>query len=73
MQAKSGTGKTCVFSTIALDAVLLESPATQVSPGPGLLLRAGPARLCRYAVGGGEALLCERESLFFLGKRHCHL
>ncbi|KFQ04376.1 putative ATP-dependent RNA helicase DDX20, partial [Leptosomus discolor] len=25
-----GTGKTCVFSTIALDAVLLESPATQI-------------------------------------------
>lgn len=36
MQAKSGTGKTCVFATIALDAVLLESPATQVSrPGEG--------------------------------------
>ncbi|NXH52067.1 DDX20 helicase, partial [Rhabdornis inornatus] len=30
VQAKSGTGKTCVFATIALDAVLLESPATQV-------------------------------------------
>ncbi|NXW65101.1 DDX20 helicase, partial [Eurystomus gularis] len=30
VQAKSGTGKTCVFSTIALDAVLLESPATQI-------------------------------------------
>ncbi|NXI73562.1 DDX20 helicase, partial [Anseranas semipalmata] len=29
VQAKSGTGKTCVFSTIALDALLLESPATQ--------------------------------------------
>ncbi|NWU91105.1 DDX20 helicase, partial [Upupa epops] len=30
VQAKSGTGKTCVFSTVALDAVLLESPATQI-------------------------------------------
>ncbi|KAF2983208.1 hypothetical protein EK904_008401 [Melospiza melodia maxima] len=30
VQAKSGTGKTCVFTTIALDAVLLESPATQI-------------------------------------------
>ncbi|NXL95457.1 DDX20 helicase, partial [Alectura lathami] len=30
VQAKSGTGKTCVFSTVALDALLLESPATQV-------------------------------------------
>ncbi|NXO50223.1 DDX20 helicase, partial [Aramus guarauna] len=30
VQAKSGTGKTCVFSAIALDAVLLESPATQI-------------------------------------------
>ncbi|KFQ40715.1 putative ATP-dependent RNA helicase DDX20, partial [Mesitornis unicolor] len=30
VQAKSGTGKTCVFSTIALDAVLLESPVTQI-------------------------------------------
>lgn len=33
VQAKSGTGKTCVFSTIALDALLLDSPATQVSAG----------------------------------------
>ncbi|NXJ68088.1 DDX20 helicase, partial [Rostratula benghalensis] len=30
VQAKSGTGKTCVFSTIALDAVLPESSATQI-------------------------------------------
>ncbi|NXH12518.1 DDX20 helicase, partial [Bucco capensis] len=30
VQAKSGTGKTCVFSTIALDAVLLENSATQI-------------------------------------------
>ncbi|NXT84366.1 DDX20 helicase, partial [Zapornia atra] len=30
VQAKSGTGKTCVFSAVALDAVLLESPATQI-------------------------------------------
>ncbi|XP_072212018.1 probable ATP-dependent RNA helicase DDX20 [Excalfactoria chinensis] len=30
VQAKSGTGKTCVFSTIALDALLMDSPATQV-------------------------------------------
>ncbi|NXF86893.1 DDX20 helicase, partial [Eubucco bourcierii] len=30
VQAKSGTGKTCVFSTIALDAVLLENLATQI-------------------------------------------
>ncbi|XP_057282879.1 probable ATP-dependent RNA helicase DDX20 [Pezoporus wallicus] len=30
VQAKSGTGKTCVFSTVALDAVLLESSATQI-------------------------------------------
>ncbi|NWX87803.1 DDX20 helicase, partial [Nothoprocta pentlandii] len=30
VQAKSGTGKTCVFCTVALDALLLESPATQI-------------------------------------------
>ncbi|NXH33099.1 DDX20 helicase, partial [Myiagra hebetior] len=30
VQAKSGTGKTCVFATIALEAVLLESPSTQI-------------------------------------------
>ncbi|XP_038579098.1 probable ATP-dependent RNA helicase DDX20 [Micropterus salmoides] len=30
VQAKSGTGKTCVFCTIALDSLLLENPATQV-------------------------------------------
>ncbi|NXN17479.1 DDX20 helicase, partial [Indicator maculatus] len=30
VQAKSGTGKTCVFSTIALDAVVLENLATQI-------------------------------------------
>ncbi|XP_067166608.1 probable ATP-dependent RNA helicase DDX20 [Apteryx mantelli] len=30
VQAKSGTGKTCVFSAIALDALLLENPATQI-------------------------------------------
>ncbi|XP_048409378.1 probable ATP-dependent RNA helicase DDX20 [Stegostoma tigrinum] len=30
VQAKSGTGKTCVFATIALDSVILENPATQV-------------------------------------------
>ncbi|MCI4380725.1 hypothetical protein PGIGA_G00243480 [Pangasianodon gigas] len=30
VQAKSGTGKTCVFSTIALDSLLLENAATQV-------------------------------------------
>ncbi|NWV38868.1 DDX20 helicase, partial [Grantiella picta] len=30
VQAKSGTGKTCVFATIALEAVLLESSATQI-------------------------------------------
>ncbi|NXT17333.1 DDX20 helicase, partial [Syrrhaptes paradoxus] len=30
VQAKSGTGKTCVFAAIALDAVLLESPSTQI-------------------------------------------
>ncbi|XP_009983477.1 PREDICTED: LOW QUALITY PROTEIN: probable ATP-dependent RNA helicase DDX20, partial [Tauraco erythrolophus] len=30
VQAKSGTGKTCVFAAVALDAVLLESPATQI-------------------------------------------
>lgn len=29
-QAKSGTGKTCVFSVIALESVLLESNTTQV-------------------------------------------
>lgn len=31
VQAKSGTGKTCVFCTIALDSLVLENPATQVS------------------------------------------
>ncbi|XP_041052212.1 probable ATP-dependent RNA helicase DDX20 [Carcharodon carcharias] len=30
VQAKSGTGKTCVFATIALDSLILENPATQV-------------------------------------------
>ncbi|XP_075766188.1 putative ATP-dependent RNA helicase DDX20 [Pelodiscus sinensis] len=30
VQAKSGTGKTCVFSTIALDSLILENPATQI-------------------------------------------
>ncbi|XP_029995605.1 putative ATP-dependent RNA helicase DDX20 [Sphaeramia orbicularis] len=30
VQAKSGTGKTCVFCTIALDTLVLENPATQV-------------------------------------------
>lgn len=31
VQAKSGTGKTCVFCTIALDSLVLDNPATQVS------------------------------------------
>lgn len=31
VQAKSGTGKTCVFSTIALDSLVLENLSTQVS------------------------------------------
>uniref|UniRef100_A0A8C6TH19 RNA helicase n=1 Tax=Neogobius melanostomus TaxID=47308 RepID=A0A8C6TH19_9GOBI len=30
VQAKSGTGKTCVFCTIALDSLILENPTTQV-------------------------------------------
>ncbi|XP_038604703.1 probable ATP-dependent RNA helicase DDX20 [Tachyglossus aculeatus] len=30
VQAKSGTGKTCVFSTVALDSLILENPATQI-------------------------------------------
>ncbi|KAJ7331768.1 hypothetical protein JRQ81_013948 [Phrynocephalus forsythii] len=30
VQAKSGTGKTCVFSTVALDSLILESPVTQI-------------------------------------------
>uniref|UniRef100_A0A3Q3WQ11 RNA helicase n=1 Tax=Mola mola TaxID=94237 RepID=A0A3Q3WQ11_MOLML len=30
VQAKSGTGKTCVFCTIALDSLVLDNPATQV-------------------------------------------
>ncbi|XP_055510834.1 probable ATP-dependent RNA helicase DDX20 [Leucoraja erinacea] len=30
VQAKSGTGKTCVFATIALDSLILENPATQI-------------------------------------------
>ncbi|KAM6977804.1 putative ATP-dependent RNA helicase DDX20 [Aplochiton taeniatus] len=30
VQAKSGTGKTCVFSTIALDSLVLENSSTQV-------------------------------------------
>ncbi|XP_076845751.1 putative ATP-dependent RNA helicase DDX20 [Brachyhypopomus gauderio] len=30
VQAKSGTGKTCVFTTIALDTLVLENAATQV-------------------------------------------
>ncbi|KAM9855856.1 putative ATP-dependent RNA helicase DDX20 [Aulostomus maculatus] len=30
VQAKSGTGKTCVFCTIALDSLVLENSATQV-------------------------------------------
>lgn len=32
-QAKSGTGKTCVFSVIALESVLPESNTTQVFQG----------------------------------------
>ncbi|XP_063811433.1 probable ATP-dependent RNA helicase DDX20 [Pseudophryne corroboree] len=30
VQAKSGTGKTCVFSTVALDSLVLENTATQI-------------------------------------------
>ena len=30
VQAKSGTGKTCVFSVIALDGIITESPSAQV-------------------------------------------
>ncbi|XP_051509957.1 probable ATP-dependent RNA helicase DDX20 [Myxocyprinus asiaticus] len=30
VQAKSGTGKTCVFTTIALDSLILENTSTQV-------------------------------------------
>ncbi|KAL6081449.1 hypothetical protein STEG23_030021 [Scotinomys teguina] len=30
VQAKSGTGKTCVFSTIALDSLILENCSTQI-------------------------------------------
>ncbi|XP_019402377.1 PREDICTED: probable ATP-dependent RNA helicase DDX20 [Crocodylus porosus] len=30
VQAKSGTGKTCVFSTVALDSLMLENPTTQI-------------------------------------------
>ncbi|XP_069489418.1 probable ATP-dependent RNA helicase DDX20 isoform X2 [Ambystoma mexicanum] len=30
VQAKSGTGKTCVFSTIALDSLILENAETQI-------------------------------------------
>ncbi|KAG8132008.1 hypothetical protein E2320_009899 [Naja naja] len=30
VQAKSGTGKTCVFSTIALDSLILENSVTQI-------------------------------------------
>ncbi|XP_028652187.2 probable ATP-dependent RNA helicase DDX20 [Erpetoichthys calabaricus] len=30
VQAKSGTGKTCVFATIALDSLVLENPSIQV-------------------------------------------
>ncbi|XP_062047950.1 probable ATP-dependent RNA helicase DDX20 [Lepus europaeus] len=30
VQAKSGTGKTCVFSTIALDSLILENLSTQI-------------------------------------------
>nr|DBA33987.1 TPA: hypothetical protein GDO54_001598 [Pyxicephalus adspersus] len=30
VQAKSGTGKTCVFSTVALDSLILENSATQI-------------------------------------------
>ncbi|XP_031823157.1 probable ATP-dependent RNA helicase DDX20 [Sarcophilus harrisii] len=30
VQAKSGTGKTCVFSTVALDSLILENLATQI-------------------------------------------
>ncbi|XP_018415258.1 PREDICTED: probable ATP-dependent RNA helicase DDX20 [Nanorana parkeri] len=30
VQAKSGTGKTCVFTTVALDSLILENTATQI-------------------------------------------
>ena len=31
VQAKSGTGKTCVFTVVALESLLLDTVATQVS------------------------------------------
>lgn len=42
VQAKSGTGKTCVFSTIALDSLVLENLSTQVS----VALRTQRRRVC---------------------------
>lgn len=41
VQAKSGTGKTCVFSTIALDALALENLCTQVSSAQRTQRRGG--------------------------------
>lgn len=62
MQAKSGTGKTCVFSTIALDALMLESPATQVSAGPC-------CEVVRLGLRGGIGCFCWENNVLGSGTR----
>jgi hypothetical protein len=52
VQAKSGTGKTCVFAVIALQRVDLGVPSPQV----GRAGAAGPATVGRGAVGRGPRL-----------------
>uniref|UniRef100_UPI00358DF966 probable ATP-dependent RNA helicase DDX20 isoform X3 n=1 Tax=Myxine glutinosa TaxID=7769 RepID=UPI00358DF966 len=61
VQAKSGTGKTCVFATVALDAIVLENPAVQV-------LVLAPTREIAVQIHGVVAALgCKMDGL------HCHL
>lgn len=51
VQAKSGTGKTCVFSTIALDSLVLENPTTQVSRAtPTLQVKAAQQQQCAIKI-----------------------
>lgn len=39
VQAKSGTGKTCVFSAIALDSLVMENTTTQVTQITQFIIR----------------------------------
>uniref|UniRef100_A0A8C4NHI9 RNA helicase n=1 Tax=Eptatretus burgeri TaxID=7764 RepID=A0A8C4NHI9_EPTBU len=61
VQAKSGTGKTCVFATVALDAIVLENPTVQV------LVLAPTREIAVQIHGVVTALGCKMDGL------HCHL